>query len=170
MHTAHIMLVKAEDHDDAISRVQIELTPEEGQHFASWSDWSLVGDEGFGNSRYAFEKEENKYSLSLAEEPEMFMETLDKFIGYRVRETELLKSRIEGVELSSLKAEVDDIDFSESAKAYDVLKFVELVCGHYTYDSAFYDLQNHTTHLKYFRDSVANGETDWFIVLVDFHF
>ena len=168
MHTAHLILVKAEDHEDAIATVRIALTPDDGSHFAShWSDWALVGDEGFGESRYSFRHEyedwdgASSYAISLDDEGDLFHRELAKFYAFREKAFDRLRSEVsdEGFAFS--------LDQDDRA-SYALRKFAELADGVYTYESAIYDLEHYSTNLKHFRDKEA--ENGWYAVLVDFHF
>lgn len=171
MHTGHIILVKADDHEDAISSVRC-LLDDTDSRWASWSDWSVVGDEGFGESRYKFtdfmeDGEEwdgaSIYAVSRDDEADLFYKMLEKFYGFRQ------------AAFDRMKDELKDQDFSVSLDqddqlTYKLYKFAELADSHYTYDSGVYDLQNWTANLRYFREAEKNNEHGWYAVLVDFHF
>lgn len=173
MHTGHIILVKAEDHDEAIGAVRSALAPDEGSHFASaWSDWAIVGDEGFGGSRFEFrhfleDGEEwdgaSHYAISRDDEADLFYKMLNKFYGFRQ------------AEFDRLKDELRDQDFSVSLDQDDLLtynlhKLAELADSRYCHKSAVYDLENYTANLRYFREDEAQNGHNWYAVLVDFHF
>lgn len=187
MHIAHIMLVKAEDHENAIETVRSIVGQD---NFCDWSDYAIVGDEGFGSSRYAFGfgglndepllTTSNKFAISYDTEREAFDFIYDKFLSYRKAEFANLRKRVEEADVRLLELELDLEDYKSenSDKAYIVRKYCEMAEGIYTEDSRIYDLENWTTNLSYFKQSLELDrnypseldETSWFAVLVDFHF
>lgn len=166
MHTAHLILVKADDHQDAIDTVRGNLYTDEGSNFAPWSDWSVVGEEGRFSFTHEYEGWDGAsgHAVSLDDEADLFYKVLGDFKTYREREFQTRRQQVEDFSISSFTLDQDDMD------SYHLMKFAELVEGRYTYDSAYYDLKNYTTSLKYFEEDVAQDGKDWFGVLVDFHF
>lgn len=173
MHTAHIILVKAEDHDDAIATVRSALTPDEGGHFASaWSDWAMVGDEGYGGSRFEFQHfledgEEwsgaSRYAVSRDDEADLFYKMLDKFYGFRQSAFDRRQDELRDQDFSVSLDQDDQV-------TYSLYKLAELADSRYCYESAVYDLVNYTANLRYFRQDEADNGHGWYAVLVDFHF
>jgi hypothetical protein len=168
MHTGHLILVKAESHQDAIDRVWTNLNTDTAHFAADWSDWAVVGDEGIGESRFSLEEFEqelsNKYVVSYETETEAFRTILEKFIELRQKDFDRFKEAVQDLDLASLKMGED------SDKAWKLSRFADLIWGNYTPDSAYYDLENYTPDLNHFEQSILSGETDWFGVIVDFHY
>lgn len=170
MHTGHLVLIKAESHEDAIDKVRIALNPEEGTSPADWSDWCIVGDEGFGESRYSFDHEyegwsgASKYAVSLADEANLFHTALNKMYELREKAFERFRDQIFELGVSIFKLDQND------QESWALYRFAELSDSIYNPESFIYDLENYTADLKYFRQSESEGETDWFAVLVDYHF
>ncbi len=137
MHRAHIVLIRAEDYDDAIGEVRFLLDEEEteivGNFAEHWSDWSSIGT----SSRWTFNtligdsfSGAHPYAVSLETEREEFQKVLQFFIG--MRETSF---------------DADD----------------------YTPESYIFNAHDFTGSLIEFQESIADGASDWYAVLVDFH-
>jgi hypothetical protein len=168
MHTGHLILIQAESHQDAIDKVWTALNTDTA-HFASeWSDWALVGEEGIGGSRYSlgeFNQElSNKYVVSYETEAVDFQNILEKFIELRQAGFDRFKDVVQDLDLASMKMGED------SDKAWKLSRFADLIWGNYTPDSMYYDLENYTPDLNHFEQSILSGETNWFGVIVDFHY
>jgi len=171
------MLIKAEDHEDAIGWVQAKVTESE-DNFPKWSDWHEVAAgrfslEGFAFDEFGLELQHN-YVVSYETEQEQFEIVLSKLLDYKVNEFAQIKEKlveakfsIESIELFSYKS------FWESEnwlQVYDLQKLTQLAGDDYIPESYVYDLENHTPSLKYFYESIQNGDKNWFGVMVDFHF
>jgi hypothetical protein len=168
MHTGHLILIQAESHQDAIDKVWTALNTDTENFASEWSDWSLVGDEGIGESRYSFEEFiqelSNKYVVSYETEAVAFQNIFEKFIELRQAGFDRFKEVVQDLNLTSMKMGED------SHKAWQLSRFADLIWGNYTPDSMYYDLENYTPDLKHFEQSILNGETNWYGVIVDFHF
>ncbi len=171
MHTAHIILVKADDHEEAVGKVRSNIDNTEAS-FADWSDWSVIGDEGIGDSRYSFADfiegwEGNTHAVGLKDETDLFYQVLNTFKTYRDAEFNSLKESLKDFDLTSfLEIEMDGY----YPDVYNLLKLARLANGEYSYESKIFDLEHWCITTKYFDEEVTKGENDWFAVLVDFHF
>lgn len=172
MHTAHIILVKADTYADAISTIQSNLDSE--SNFARWAEWAVVGGESIGSPRYTFSnvlyggewQGANEFVVSLENEEELFYKVLDNFKTYRDEEFDSLKYSLQDFDFSSLEIEVDGYH----PELHSLVNFAKLANGEYDYNSRIYDLEHWCITTKYFDGKVAGGEKNWFAVLVDFHF
>jgi hypothetical protein len=77
--------------------------------------------------------------------------------------------------ISSLKgAGVDSVyDFKldqDDAVSWHLRRLGNLVGSIYNPDSRIFDLENNDANLSYFKKDVEAGNTNWFAVVVDFHF
>lgn len=174
MHTAHIILVKAEDHNEAIGKVRSSIDNTEAS-FADWSDWSVIGNEGIGDSRYSFAdfvdgwQGADTHVVGLEEETDLFYQILRTFENYRNAEFNSLKEELKDFDLTSLQVEMDGY-FPD---VYNLLKLAKLANGEYTYASKIFDLEHWCITTKYFNQEVAENAfevNNWYAVLVDFHF
>lgn len=173
MHVPHLILVQAESHQDAIDYVWMSLNSDSEHFAADWSDWAVVGTEGFLESRFSLADDydftfTNKYVVSLETEEEAFVAVLSDFIGQRKLTFDRFKQEIANVEISELEL---DTPFSNENhdKAWKLSRLADLAWGNYTPDSAYYDLENNDTSLQQYEASLARGESNWYGVLVDFH-
>jgi len=168
MHTGHIILIKADSHQDAIDRVRLYLQPDEGQSPADWSDWCMVGDEGIFGSRYSFRHDyedwdgASDYAVSLDDEADLFHKVLAKMYGLREQAFDDFRERIFDMGIVGFRLDQND------QESWALYRFSELVESVYNPHSFVYDLQNFTADLKYFRET--ESEEGWYAVLVDFHF
>jgi hypothetical protein len=176
MHTGHIVLVKAESHEDAIGIVWTTVNTSDENWFASnWSDWAVVADEGISGSRYQMADffEEDTYTgthphaLSLETESELFYQLVSKKLEEREATFDAVVNKLkeEGVDsLYDFRLDQDD-DVS-----WYLRRLSNLVGSVYTHDSKIFDLENHDANLSYFKKDVEAGNTNWYAVVVDFHF
>lgn len=180
MHTAHLILVQAESHEDAAAKVWGYLNSD-GEHFASdWSDWAIVGDEGFGKSRWTLHDFletpltlTNDYVVSYKSEREQFNALLSFFENLRQSKFDELKRSIEEISVDSLELPRTHVWSEAIQNVWKLARLADLASGIYTPDSAYYDLENQQVTLGgdayCFDASINAGETDWFGVVVDFH-
>ena len=174
MHTAHIILVKAEDHEDAFENVWQHFNNAEDNIAQRWSDWQSVGDD----SRWSMEDFvpkgtvlQHNYVLSYETETELFSYVVDNALRERQLAFEKLYDNLDLAGQSHLSAyNVEDKDLM---KAYDLYRFAQFVAGYYNPDSHIVDLDSYTTNLEYFQNSIAETEPvqkNWYAVVVDLHF
>jgi hypothetical protein len=152
------------------------LNAESDQWFASnWSDWAVVGDEGIMGSRYQMADffEEDTYTgthphaLSLETEKELFDELVTKQLEQREATFDAIVNKLkdDGVDsLYDFRLDQDD-DVS-----WQLRRLSNLVASIYNPDSRIFDLENHDANLLYFKKDVEAGNTNWYAVVVDFHF
>lgn len=170
MHVGHLILVKAESHEEAIGKVADSLITESGENsIADWSDWHAVADRGFSDSRWNFADEvegewdgASRYAVSLEDEADLFYAMVNKFYGYREAAHARAEQKVQEYGLS-YKLDQDD------QNSWSLYRYAQLTEGIYCPDSFVYDLENYTPNLKWFRENSAEN-ADWYAVLVDFHF
>lgn len=173
MHTGQIILVKAEDHEDAMNKVWSAVNADGDQWFASnWSDWAVVANEGTLGSRWTIKdfyegETENEWVVSYETEREAF----DAIVQGRLDER---SNEFEGI-IRQLKAEgVDSVyDFQldqDNLTSWNLRRLANLANSIFNSDSKIFDLENFDANLRWFKKDIADGETNWFAVVVDFHF
>ena len=57
-----------------------------------------------------------------------------------------------------------------SMALYPLRKMLDIVQGNWDYTSRFYDLANWSTNTHHMNRSIADGNKNWFLVPIDFHF
>lgn len=166
MHIGHIILIKAESHDDAIERVRLHLHDE--VTFASgWSDWSVIGNDGWGGSSFSFRNDYedwagvSEHAVSQDDEGDLFAKVVNAALEARESEFERLRDRLSERGFS-YSLDQDDME------AWELHRFAQLAESIYNPYSMFYDLANFTANPKDFRAS--ESDEGWYAVLVDFHY
>lgn len=174
MHIAHLVLVKAEDREDAVATVEMILNDFDGGRPATFYDWFSVGEGygSFGGSRWTISdwniETQNPYVVSYQEEKEQFMQLLNNFV--EAREKEFERAKEEALEISIHNLETFKGDYQKAFNAYKLSLVAELASGDYIADSRYYDLSNYSTTLTWFEEDLEKGEDNWYGVIVDFHF
>ncbi|MFN9955718.1 MAG: hypothetical protein ACK55I_21685, partial [bacterium] len=99
---------------------------------------------------------------------------IEKFTGYRTATMKQYLSEINDAKFDLEKAvseyEITGDSFGDKSMTYwRIRKLGELLADNWTYDTAIYDLDQHTANLKYFRERVKVEPQKQFLVPVDFH-
>ena len=176
MHSCHLLLIEAEDADDAISKVKSTIEPDDGS-YPTWSDWHGGLSEGLaGRWSGLFEGwEENRDVLQYTENKILADDIIKQFLGYRLEELNKLVSEIEKAGEFDLRSYVEkykpyEQEFSDAGmnlwRAQKVIQILNNDWCPYTYS---YDLQEHTANLEYFKARLETAPEKQFIVPVDFH-
>jgi hypothetical protein len=167
MHVAHLLLVEAESHEEAKDRVESALVYSE-DNYAQWSDWREVGgrwSDFFGSGKHILRYTENS---KLAEEK------IQEYLKTRKDEMLRMYDEVKNLDLAEQVANYDPempSTFDEnSMKVYRLKKVLETLNDSWCPDSYVYDLEQHTTQLKYFRERLAIAPEMQYLVVMDFHF
>ena len=177
MHTCHLLLIEAEDAEEAKAKVQSAIEPEEG-NYPTWSDWHGGFDEGLaGRWSGLFEGwDENRDVLQYTENKVLADDIIKQFLDYRLVEMKSLLSQIETAGDFDLNTYVEAYDpykqeFNDAGmnlwRAQSVVKILNNDWCPYTY---IYDIQDHTANLEYFKARLETAPEKQFIVPVDFHY
>ena len=164
------MLVEAENAEEALDKVKSAITYSETP-YPAWSDWHEIGGRWSG----LFEGwEETRDVLCYAENPILAEDIIEKFTGYRTSTMKQYLSEINDAKFDLEKAvseyEITGDSFGDKSKTYwRIRKLGELLADNWTYDTAIYDLDQHTANLRYFRERVKVEPQKQFLVPVDFH-
>lgn len=163
MHIVQMLLVESYTHQDAVRTVDNFITGWEGH----WSDYHEVG----GRWKGIF-GEMNPDVICYGDDPELFEKFLAEFIDARVKN---LKRDFEQIKDLDLESFIDSYDPNTSnletgMKGYYIRKIGSVISDHWTFDSAFYDIEANDAGLTYFRERVAKTPKQQFAVAVDFHF
>lgn len=178
MHTIHFIATQAIGKDEAHRSVKSNLESHLGsEEFPSdvWYDWFVTG-----GGRWA-SGDDNQYNdewtgdVAHQSEP-AFQEHIDKAHKFYMTE---LGETIEQARKINLTDILDNINndkesmypnFKLSFELYPLHKLWSQIASNWGPDSYFYDIVNHTTHPTYMREAIDKGDTNWYIVPVDFHF
>jgi hypothetical protein len=167
MHVAQIILVKAEDAEEARDLVEGHLS--EGP---SWSDWNHSGGPGSFAGRWEgeFFGEDNELDvLCYADNPELAEQVIAKKIALRMSEIADIRESISGISLAS-------IDYDPEKRTHNLMdiwrheQLAKLLIDEWCPESHIYDLEEQNAHLGGFRKRVDADPQHEFLVVVDFHF
>lgn len=181
MHTGQIILVKAEDHEDAISKVNLAINADGEQWFASnWSDWAVVANEGMLGSRWTikdfFDHEdeegneiatENEWVVSYETERKIFDEVVQGRLDARSNNFDNIIRQLKDDGVDSV------YDFQldqDNLTSWNLRRLANLANSIFNSDSMIFDLENFDANLKWFKKEIEDGVTNWYAVVVDFHF
>jgi hypothetical protein len=104
---------------------------------------------------------------------------LEGFYTQVLRALEERKSEFDGyakdVDSSILDKIIKDydpkeFDFPKFQSLYPIKKLIDMAYGTWDFNAYFYDMVNDTTTPKYLYESLDNGNKNWYLVPVDFHF
>jgi hypothetical protein len=180
MHVLQWIAVHAYEKDEALQRVQHNLSEMLGEYESTtntWFDWFVAG----GGRWNVGESEDNKEAyvegktnlvLSAKEEPDLFDERV-------LQSMELRKAEFDGyakdIDTSILDKIIKDYnpreyDFVAFQSLYPIKKVIDMAYGVWDMNSYFYDMENDTTTPKYLFEGIDKDPENWYLVPVDFHF
>jgi hypothetical protein len=172
MHVLQHIAIQEEDIETAFESVKEQLESLMGNEdvMASWYDWFVTGGGRWANDPNAQYDDEYKGGvISYADTPDLFHETITQSIANRIAEFAEYRKSMENTDIN---AELDKYtgltDYSFSL--YPLKKMIDMLQGEWDFNSYFFDLTNTSTNPKHMLDKIAKGETNWFLVPVDFHF
>lgn len=192
IHTCHILLVEADDPEQAFRIVADKL--DEGT--PSWSDWHEVDFDNILKWNFAgrwtgevfmtpeqlkarSEKQEvdlseNPNYLRFSDDPALADEVIQKFLDYRLNEIENIKNTLR-TDYPTLDLFTYDYspyserDFSRTMGLYYIKNLTDIYSNVWTPNTYVYDLEQWDATLNYFFERVAKDPTKQFLIPVDFH-
>jgi len=163
MHTLQIMLVEAEDKDDALSEVTSRTGLDGEGSGPDWSDWHEIGGRWGGYF-------DGSNVLSYAEDVALAEESIKTGLQWRREEMERLKKDVDFHNLEELLDSYDPETPIFDHSVWATKRLAEIVMDYWTPDSKLFDLVSYTASLKYFRERVQVSPEKQYLVAVDFHF
>ena len=171
MHTAHIILIEADNIDDAMDSVASQLSdgPE-------WSDWHNANQFGGGESfagrweKHFFGEENTRDALCYADDPALAENVIFERLSARQMEIMNLRQQIVKSGFDPLTASHDPYEEGWSMDSFRMRKLLELLDGVWNCDSFIFDLHYSSTNLADFKKRAEANPTKQFLVAVDFHF
>jgi hypothetical protein len=174
MHVIQYVANQADSKDEAFRGVKDYLETQMGNDYSSWYDWFVTGGGRWSTSDDPYNDE---YTADVVHQSDpKFQEYLDTAQKYYL---EALGCVVEENRKIDLTALLDSIDmtkeglypnFKLALNSYPLKKLWDLLSNVWGPDSYFFDLVNDTTHPTYMREAIDKGDTNWYIVPVDFHF
>jgi len=143
---------------------------------SSWYDWFVVG-----GGRWSSDPDSqynNTPSGTVQQGTPKFEEYLQQAEKARQDEYESMtrwaREKVADLEHLLTNLERDnkglEADFGISSKLYPLYKLYQMTSGYWEAESFFFDSINDTMDLKSMREGISSGDTDWWLVPVDFHF
>jgi hypothetical protein len=174
MHVLQYITVQAGSSKEAFKNVKSKLEEVANSNF--WSDWHVVG-----GGRWS--KNSKDYFVDTPQDVISYVKDKSKFLHYiewtkkaRIDEMKNLLSNLQrdGGEaqfvISALeyikKAECNSVDLN----AYYVNRITEMLMGHWTSDSYFFDIESNTGSYKDLEQRIQDDPDNVYLVPVDFHF
>lgn len=169
MHVAQVMLIQAEDVQDAMDLVRAKL-----EESPSWSDWheaTISSDTFAGRWASAFFGEKNTNdTLRYSDDPALAENVIFEQLSSRKMEMDMLRKRVSESGYDPMKVEYDPESSGWDMNAFSLARLIALLENDWNSDSAIYDLEDWTGSLAGFRKRVAEAPEKQFLVVVDFHF
>lgn len=169
MHTLQYIAIQAEDKENAANTVE-NLLNEELNPGSSWYDWFIVGGGRFADGEDPYE-ETHETSISYEDTPDVFNQVVGDCLTAQGKEFQELLTEYKQSETNLLEMFENyngGIEFSMNL--YPVKKMIDIMQGHWDYTSRFYDICNWSTDTHHMNRSLADGNKNWFLVPIDFHF
>jgi hypothetical protein len=175
MHTIQYIATQADDVEEAFTSARRYLEAELGDEYGStntWFDWFVVG-----GGRWA-SKEGNQYNDNFMDDvaPQddpRFKEYLES--AKKVRREEL-DQYIQSAEKEDYAVILDkikntfDSEISYPHELYAIKKVYDMAMGIWDYNSYYFDMIHESTNFDHMQKSIDNGDKNWYLVPVDFHF
>ena len=152
-----------------IVKAKFEEMYSESEGLGGWSDWYIVGGGRYNNNPDSqYKEDDSSMVISYGENPELFMETVNRSIESRKIEFNGYRERFQAQNID-INAKLDTYDGATdySFDLYELNKLIDMLQGKWDMNSYFYDLNNWSTNPKFMLDTLDNN---WYIVPVDFHF
>lgn len=143
----------------------------ESEGLGGWSDWYVVGGGRWNDNTDGYSDNDYSMTISYDQEPEKFLETINRSIESRKIEFNGYRKRFEDNKVD-INAKLDSYDgFTEySFDLYEIGKCIDMLQGKWDMNSYFFDVTNYSTNPKFMLESIDKGNKNWYIVPVDFHF
>lgn len=177
MHTCQIMLVEAENAEEALHYVRNTITHAETP-YPNWSDWHGGLGEGLaGRWSGLFQGwEDTRDVLCYTENKVLADDIIEQFVSYRTNEIKNLWNEINkenGFNIERLMVEYNPYEqrFDEGGmNMWRLQRITKILNNDWCSDTGVYDLQEHTANLQYFKDRIDKSPEKQYLVPVDFHF
>ena len=174
MHTIQYIATQADDVDHAFRSVKDYLENQMGDEYnlSSWYDWFVTGGGRWASDENAQYDDNYKGDVVHQSSPK-FQEYLDKAKEYRQTS---LKEYVEQANKADYNKIINDIDvsggddFRAGMELYSIKKLYDIALGIWDFNSYFFDIINDSANMIHVKNSLDNGEDNWYLVPVDFHF
>ncbi len=177
MHVIQYIATQADDVDEAHSSVKHYLEGQLGDDpytagSAAWFDWFVTGGGRWatgGNDTY----DDNWTGDVVHQDDPKFEEYLDTAHKYRLQSLDEYVEQARKVNLPELLDSLGDFEFDyfkAGMELYAINQIYLMSMGDWNYNSYFFDMIHESTNRTYMRQAIDNGDKNWYLVPVDFHF
>lgn len=170
MHTLQYIAIQAEDKENAANIVN-NLLEMECNPGSSWFDWFVVGGGRFADNEDSQYEDTHETVISFEENQVMFDSTVYDCWEQQGKEFQELLTEYKQSEtnlLEMFEAYKGGIEYSMNL--YPVKKMIDIMQGHWDYTTRLYDMTHWSTNTHHMNRSIADGNKNWFLVPIDFHF
>lgn len=170
MHVLQYVAVKADDSDEAMTKVEDTFNRWLGDFenpSGVWYDWFVVGGGRFvEGDPYS---SSTNHIVSYAEDVEKFNELIAKAIENRVEEFNGYRKSLKEKDVD-LETKLDSYtgEMQYDFELYPLKKMIDMLQGNWDFNSYFFDMEHDSTNTEHMRKKLSEG--DWYLVPVDFHF
>lgn len=175
MHTIQYVATIADDTDHAFRSVKDYLETQLGNDPESptntWFDWFVTGGGRWSTSEDSYD--DNYQGDVVHQDSPKFQEYLDKAIGFR---KDTLNEYLEEARKLDLQQTLDSIeasqgdDFRAGMYLYSFSELYKITMGIWSHNSYYFDIIHDSANMIHLKNSLDNGEKNWYLVPVDFHF
>lgn len=176
MHVIQYVATTADNAESAHSFVKnyLESLMGNDESHNTWYDWFIVGG---GRWSSAPDPYDDEWIVDVVhQDSPKFQEYLDNAHKWRL---EAVATDIKYARETDVAALLDKIEndqeglypmFSESMKLYPFRNLYNHLSGSWGPDSYFFDIISDCTHPTYMKQGIDNGDKNWYIIPVDFHY
>ena len=169
MHTLQYIAIQSEDKESAAHTVETLLN-EELNPGHSWYDWFVVGGGRFANGDNPYQDTPENV-IAYEDSPLTFEKIVTECVEKRLAEFQelLLDFKLNKTNLLEM-FEAWNGELSFSMELYPVKKMIDIMQSVWDYTCRFYDIENWSANTHHMNRSIADGNKNWFLVPIDFHF
>ena len=175
MHTGIVLVCEADNAKEAVQEIATF-----NEYNAQWSDWNEHG------GRWSDQVPDSV--LKYTDNPELFMETVNKFVGYMEDTKQNLIKQVGSITLEDLATNTEyswsnfkgdtskmtqqerDALLDKSLTVFRAHKLVALVDGKFGSETNFFDTIDHETSTDSLEKRIKENPDQQFLVVWDYHF
>jgi hypothetical protein len=176
MHTIQYVAIQADSSDTAFEKVRTHLdsllNDDPESYTNTWFDWFVTGGGRWAKVPEAQYNED--YRDEVAKQGTLlFAEYLDKAKEFRQTSLDEYVEQAKKVDYNKI---INDInlssgdDFRAGMELYPIKKIYDMAMGMWDYNSYYYDIINDSANMIHLKNKLDNGDKNWYLVPVDFHF
>ena len=178
MHVIQYIATQADDRDMAFRSVKDYLETHLGNDpespTVSWYDWFVTGGGRWSTSDDPYN---DNYQADVAhQDSPNFEEYLLTAHKYKLEETAVDLKYAREVDVAALLDSIEQNQeglypmYDEANKLYPFRNLYNHLIGVWGPNSYFFDIYHDSTNPRLMREGIDNGDKNWYIVPVDFHF